>query len=206
MSLNHIQYGGGSYLSRIVKDSEERKEELLQIGIQLFLQGGTKSVSIQNVVKEAKVATGLFYYYFKNKEDFMQQSLERYAYDYIIKIRKIVENKNLPILERLDSLIIQLNIRFGEVIKINNDELLNTPHHLALEEAIIQQAHKMMSGFIREGNESRYFRVSDPDLTALYLVCGLMGALLRTSESNSDKTNEEIKRLVINTLAVDEKT
>lgn len=52
-------------MSRIVKDPEERKEELLQIGIHFFLQGGAKNVSIQNVVKEANVATGLFYYYFK---------------------------------------------------------------------------------------------------------------------------------------------
>ena len=52
-------------MPRVVKDPEERKEELLQIGIRFFLQGGAKNVSIQKVVNEANVATGLFYYYFE---------------------------------------------------------------------------------------------------------------------------------------------
>jgi hypothetical protein len=63
----------------------------------------------------------------------------------------------------------------------------------------------MIAGFIKEGCESKHFRVSDPDVTALYLICGLMGTLLRTNASNIDKTNEELRRLVINTLVADAK-
>ncbi|MCL1964863.1 MAG: TetR/AcrR family transcriptional regulator [Firmicutes bacterium] len=191
-------------MPRIIKKPEERKEELLQIGIRFFLQGGGKNVSIQKVVHEANVATGLFYYYFKTKEDFIEQALERYAYDYIIALEKIVGSKSVPVLERLDSLMKQLNSRFREVLKINDDALLNTPWHLALEELIIQRAHKTIAAFVQEGWESGHFRVSDPGITALYLLCGLMGVLLRADASNSDKAHEEIGRLVFYTLGLEQ--
>lgn len=55
-------------MSRIVKKPDIRRQELLDIGIKLFFEAGGKGVSIQEVVKQAEVATGLFYYYFKSKD------------------------------------------------------------------------------------------------------------------------------------------
>ena len=191
-------------MSRVVKDAEERKEELLQIGIRLYLQGGTKSVSIQNVIKEASVATGLFYYYFKTKEDFIEQALEKYANDFIIDLDRIVgDKKSRSVLDRLNLLMNQCCIRFNAVNKINSDEMLKTPWHSALESLMIQRLHKSITGFVAEGMESGDFRIIEPRITALYLVCGLMGVLLRVDPINNEKLDEEIRRLAYSTLSID---
>lgn len=191
-------------MSRVVKEAEERKEELLKIGLRFFLQGGSKNVSIQKVVNEANVATGLFYYYFKTKEDFINQALQRYLDDYIINLERIAGNKDVPILKRLDLLMKQFNVRYDEVIRVNDDEIIDTPQHHVLEGLIIQRAHKTMAEFIKEGWESGCFAIIDPGTTAFYLICGLMGTLLRANASNSNKANEEIKRLVFSTLSINE--
>ena len=62
-------------MSRIVKKPDIRRQELLDIGIKLFFEAGGKGVSIQEVVKQAEVATGLFYYYFKSKDEFLDEAL-----------------------------------------------------------------------------------------------------------------------------------
>ena len=190
-------------MPRIVKEPEERKEELLQIGIRFFLQGGSKNMSVQNIVKEANVATGLFYYYFKTKEDFIEQALERYANDYFVDLNKIVGDKSISVLDRLNLLLNQSYARFHKVGKINGDEMFNTPWHFALESMMVQRLYKSIIEFVAEGMESGDFRIVEPGITALYLVCGLMGILLRVELSNNVKLDEEIRRLVYATLSVD---
>ena len=193
-------------MSRIVKEPEERKEELLQIGIRLFLQDGIKNMSIQNVVNEANVATGLFYYYFKTKDDFIDQVLERHVYDYVIGFEEIVNDKNTSILNRLDLILKQFHIRFSEIGKLNYDELLDYPQHFALvEDLIIKRAHGTLVDFIKEGKENGYFHVLEPDITGLFMIYGLVGVIPRASFFNDDSTNEEIRRLVFATLSVNDK-
>lgn len=65
-------------MSRIVKQPDIRKQELLDIGAQLYFEAGEKGISIQQVVKQCGVATGLFYYYFKSKDAFLDEALNCY--------------------------------------------------------------------------------------------------------------------------------
>ena len=60
-------------MARTVKKPDIRRQELLDIGIKLFFEVGEKGISIQQVVKQADVAIGLFYYYFKSKEEFLDE-------------------------------------------------------------------------------------------------------------------------------------
>ena len=61
-------------MTRTVKKPDIRRQELLDIGVKLFFEAGKKEISIQEVVKQANVATGLFYYYFKSKNDFIDEA------------------------------------------------------------------------------------------------------------------------------------
>ncbi len=57
--MNYIQWR-----ARYDKNSKKpdiRRQELLDIGVKLFFEAGEKEISIQEVVKQANVATGLFF-------------------------------------------------------------------------------------------------------------------------------------------------
>ncbi|MTT31407.1 TetR family transcriptional regulator [Terrilactibacillus sp. BCM23-1] len=51
-----------------IKESRNRKNELLTIAIKLFAEKGYHKTKISDIVKEAEVSQGTFYWYFKSKE------------------------------------------------------------------------------------------------------------------------------------------
>ena len=55
----------------------ERKEQLLGASARLFAEQGYAATRIADIVKEAGVAKGLFYWYFENKEALYVAVLER---------------------------------------------------------------------------------------------------------------------------------
>jgi AcrR family transcriptional regulator len=57
--------------------SEERREHLLHVGVQLVGRYGTADVSIEEVAREAGVSKGLLYHYFPTKNDFFLAVLAR---------------------------------------------------------------------------------------------------------------------------------
>ena len=81
-------------MARIVKEPEERKNELIDIAEQLFIAHGYEQTAISDIVREANVSQGAFYYYFESKEDVLVAVIEK-------KIA-LMENDFLLIAERSD--------------------------------------------------------------------------------------------------------
>jgi len=81
-------------MARIVKEPEERKNELIDIAEQLFIAHGYEQTAISDIVREASVSQGAFYYYFESKEDVLVAVIEK-------KIA-LMENDFLLIADRSD--------------------------------------------------------------------------------------------------------
>ena len=60
------------------KDSEERRNEFVEAAEKLFQENGIVDTTINSIVKEMDVAKGLFYYYFKSKDDVIDAISEKY--------------------------------------------------------------------------------------------------------------------------------
>ncbi|MBI3927848.1 MAG: TetR/AcrR family transcriptional regulator [Armatimonadetes bacterium] len=61
------------------EQAEERREQLLEIALQLFGTIGMDGCSIKQLSHEAGVSQGLIYYYFKSKEDLLLAVVDRYS-------------------------------------------------------------------------------------------------------------------------------
>jgi AcrR family transcriptional regulator len=57
--------------------SDERREHLLHIGVELIGRRGTDDVSIDEIARAAGVSKGLLYHYFPTKDDFLIAVLAR---------------------------------------------------------------------------------------------------------------------------------
>lgn len=66
-------------MSRVVKDPEVRRSELLDIAFELIQRVGFDAMSVEDVTTAANVAKGTFYHYFATKDDLQVQLLERFA-------------------------------------------------------------------------------------------------------------------------------
>ena len=52
---------------RIIKDPEERKQEIIEAALHLFSQKGYEHTTIQDIAKYLNISQGLCYRYFKSK-------------------------------------------------------------------------------------------------------------------------------------------
>ena len=63
-------------MSKIVKDFEERKNELLETSKKLFFSKGYEHTSVHDIIDAVGIAKGTFYHYFKSKEDLLNEILD----------------------------------------------------------------------------------------------------------------------------------
>ena len=59
-----------------MKKGEKRKSELLQIAYRLFVSKGYENTSVDEIIEEAKIAKGTYYYYFESKEQMLEEVTE----------------------------------------------------------------------------------------------------------------------------------
>ena len=60
-------------------DPEQRRSQLLDLGVQLLPDAGLEDLSIDLLAEHAKISRGLLYHYFSNKRDFHLAVLRRMA-------------------------------------------------------------------------------------------------------------------------------
>ena len=63
-------------MKRIVKDPDERRGELIACAQKLFYSKGYESTSVRDIVDEAGVAKGTFYYYFESKQAVLEAMID----------------------------------------------------------------------------------------------------------------------------------
>ncbi len=57
--------------NKLQERQAENKKKLMNAAIQIIEKDGIDKITVRNVCKEAGVATGLFYYYFQNKDELL---------------------------------------------------------------------------------------------------------------------------------------
>ncbi len=78
---------------RITKTPEERKAEMVAIASSLFASQGFVRTSVSEITDKAKVAKGLFYYYFATKDDMVRSVVEGYCAYMEADMNKIVSEE-----------------------------------------------------------------------------------------------------------------
>ena len=59
-----------------MKKGERRKQELLGIAYRLFLSRGYENTSVDDIIDEAGIAKGTYYYYFESKEQTLEKVID----------------------------------------------------------------------------------------------------------------------------------
>jgi TetR/AcrR family transcriptional repressor of nem operon len=82
-------------------DKQETKQTLLEIGTQYLWEHGYYHSGLNDILGEAHVPKGSFYYYFGSKEDFGLQTLDFFAQNLLNGLGSFLEDTSFPPLERL---------------------------------------------------------------------------------------------------------
>lgn len=140
---------------RIVKDAEERKNEILDAANALFAQKGFDGTSTNDILEKVGIARGTLYYHFKSKEDIMDALIERFSSQMFRKAREIAADKSLSANDRIIQVILSLNVSdtAGKEMIEHMHKPQNALMHQKIQKMIISGVTPILTNIIQEGIE-----------------------------------------------------
>ena len=157
----------------MAKTKEERRNEIIETAGKLFEEKGYEQTQVQDIVNEIGVAKGLFYYYFKSKDEVMEELADRYADAIIDAVNKLID-KDIATFDKINR-IFQIFIdsaekKFGTFMGI-----LNVKNGITHERIFFNVGKKMVplvTELILSGNDNGECNCSDPKFITEFLVSG----------------------------------
>lgn len=138
---------------RIVKEAEERKNEILDVAERLFCTKGFDHTSTNEILNEIGIARGTLYYHFKSKEDILDGIIERLTNQMVAKASQIALDDSLPVLERLTRTIMSINVdnNVGHMIMEEVHRPQNALMHQKLEDILLERVNKLITIIAEDG-------------------------------------------------------
>lgn len=149
---------------RVVKQAEERRNEILDAADELFGQKGFDGTSTNDLLKKVGIARGTLYHHFKSKEDIMDALIERYNIRILDAAQEIAVDKSIPVIERVIRTVMALNISGGSSKEIM--EHIHKPQnalmHQKIQRSVVAGVTPILTGIIHEGIEQGLFSTPFP--------------------------------------------
>lgn len=172
---------------RIIK-KEIRKKELLNIAYKLFMTKGYENTSVDEIIAEAKIAKGTYYYYFESKEATLEKVIEMMIEEECKKANEILQS-NLSVQEKILGIIISMRPNTEE-LKIQ--EAINIPEnivmHQKINKKIIEVITPLLTEVIKEGKKQNIFDC-DNVKERIEIILIITNNLFDSNEKNSRKLN-----------------
>ena len=179
---------------RVVKEAEERKNEILDAAEKLFGTKGFDSTSTNDILNEIGIARGTLYYYFKSKEEILDAMIGRMMSRLIEKAKLVVAQKNVPVLQRLTMMMLSLNVSdgsFGHELLKQMHKPQNALMHQKMEKSLLSCFNSIITELIKEGITQGICRTDYPEevaeMTFLYAATVFDGLMEHSEQEKQRK-------------------
>jgi AcrR family transcriptional regulator len=168
-------------MPRVINPEEyqQKRGEILDAATRLIYTKGYEQMSIQDILDELSISKGAFYHYFDSKQALLEAIIERMMAEVDKFLRPIVQDPNLPTLEKLerffDSVARWKTAR--KAFMLNLLRVWYADHNALVRQKLTQEGRQWMSPYfseiIRQGVQEG---VLDPGLNedAAEVVLSLM--------------------------------
>ncbi|MFJ7933931.1 TetR/AcrR family transcriptional regulator [Sporosarcina sp. NPDC096371] len=192
-------------MKRISKEPDIRRQELMDIGFELYMKNGIGGFSIKDVVNRAGVATGLFYYYFKSKEEFVDEVLNNFIVKNMKEIQQILASNEPSIMQKMKDALEVFWVFAEKLAPYKNVSSFQTEQHFLLEQKVFVQIQPQIQQVIDEGVRTGIFQTDNSILASEFILYGLSGiAHSEKVELNLD-TKKELVNLVLTILGYNQR-
>jgi AcrR family transcriptional regulator len=150
---------------RITKDPDVRREELLDIALDLCRSQGFDALRVEQVVQRAGVAKGTFYHYFASKDAVLEALVQRFGEGLFAQLSAAAGGADRPAVERL-----QAAMHAAQSFKTAQGDvplaaLLQREENLAMRHRIyrawLADARRVLQPLISDGVADGSFDVAD---------------------------------------------
>ncbi|MDR3687100.1 MAG: TetR/AcrR family transcriptional regulator [Coriobacteriia bacterium] len=159
-------------MTRIVKDADVRRDELLDTALSLFLECGYERTSVEHITAAVGVAKGTFYHYFATKQELLEQLVGRFTDELFVEAEQAISQVDGSAIDRLRAFFVASSqIKLG---RKNETLMLTRPlfmpeNQLLLSrmmEGWIDQTRPIVLSIIQQGCAEGTFHVPDPEAMA----------------------------------------
>ena len=154
-----------------MKKGEKRKQALLKIAYDMFLSRGYENTSVDEIIAEAQIAKGTYYYYFPSKEKMLEDVIEMMIEREAETARQIV-GSDMPVPQKIIAVI--TSIKPAEAEQPIQDALMqpeNVLMHDKIRKKLIKVIVPLLSEVVEEGvNEGIFACDNIPARVRMLLV------------------------------------
>ncbi len=179
---------------RVTKDSEVRKNELIAAAEKLFSANGIANTAVSAIVKEVNVAQGLFYYYFKSKDDVIDAIVEKYEKQFAQTLNKDLMMNSYE--EDLDKFIANVTKAFNDLWTNFDEDKLETIINKSLKQTK-QEASKIFQAILEEGVAEEKIELQDPKIYADIIISGISD-LIYQGLTQANQIKDVVEELLAN--------
>jgi TetR/AcrR family transcriptional regulator, transcriptional repressor for nem operon len=147
------------------KPAEQRRADLLEAGQELFLARGVAATSLEDITNRAGVSKGLFYLYFRSKDDLLLALQDQFSVELAGRIRAATD----PVADwpaKLDACVKAIFDGYQERHDLH-EVLFQHGHvaagHRATHALVVQAIRDLLTA----GRTAGAFDISDPEATAV---------------------------------------
>lgn len=141
--------------------TNNKKQELTKIAYKLFLTKGYENTSIDEIIKEAGIAKGTYYYYFASKEETLEEVINLILDNMVSRAKQVIEMP-LTAIEKFISVIMCFKP------SVEEEQLSNTIHlpenvvmHQKMNKRIITEAVPILVKVVEQGNNEKLLNCKD---------------------------------------------
>ena len=189
---------------RIVKDPDERKQEIVDAAIRVFARKGYEKTSITDIAKELGISQGLCYRYFPSKEAIYEAGMDEYA-SYIVEAN--IQNTKLDGLS-IKEQILKMSGKMEEYKSSEKDEsdlyalFHKAGNHRMHDELFLRTSEKLVpyiATILEKGKARGEIHVEDTKATAYFFVFGQM-AILKSKDYTEEEKTKRIQTCLLELL------
>lgn len=150
------------------RQAEERRQQLIDTALRLFAERGFDNTSIKDLAEAAGVAQGLFYHYFRSKEELLFAAIERQSFRGELR-RLLAASPDEPaatVLLKIASDFSALTAQRDLVLRLIAREAPTNPQVAEMLQRVIREAVALLSGYLEARIQAGELRPHDPTVTA----------------------------------------
>ncbi|WRS28869.1 TetR/AcrR family transcriptional regulator [Oscillospiraceae bacterium MB08-C2-2] len=181
---------------RISKALDERKEEFITVAEKMFLEYGISDTSVSRIVKEMGVAQGLFYYYFKSKDEVIEAVIDKNITGFEQQLKELAAQETVDFSRQFEEFIGIYYIAYEELRRKfqgkNSKHILELFNH-RFRKKVGSVTSEILLQIIQRGIHQGKVRLKHPKRT-IQIVVGGVGDLVLDYGFHDRMVLEEILR------------
>ena len=149
---------------RVVKEAEERRNEILDAADMLFADKGFDNTSTSDILEKVGIARGTLYYHFKSKEDILDALIKRCQEQIINAAGEIAADKGIPVPRRITGVVRAMSISHesGKEMKKQMHKPQNALMHQKSQAAVLKGVTPILTEVVQDGIREGLFSTPYP--------------------------------------------